>query len=195
MKTRITLPLFAAIVISLAAPRRPAVAQSTITFDENGNSSGSFGSLTSGFGTDPLATGSPSFPTATLFYVLPFPVTTGDVQLTEQPTGVSDVIRFEGNRVYFYSDNLDGSDALADVGLPIGIGTPLVLGEVGSEGNDGVAYTPAPGSGLPGDPGASSPTVTYSIQSDVVPEPSSWVAAGLGGALLYAARRRRLGGE
>src|SRR5580693_2006995 len=106
-----TVFLFIAVALGvMAASTTPVLAQAVIAFDENGHSGGSFGPLGTGIGTDPLATGGPTFPTATLFYTLPFPVATGDLQLTEPPTGVSDLVRFEGSTVYFYSDTGTTSD-------------------------------------------------------------------------------------
>jgi hypothetical protein len=182
-----------ATVCIVAVSATSAMAQAVIFFNENGFSGGTFGPLPTGVGPDPLATGGPTFPTATLFYGLPFPVATGDLQLTEPPTGISDNVRFEGTSVFFYSDTLDGGEDLADVGLPLLLtSTPTVIAETGSEGSNSAIWTPPPGSGLPGAPPAGFPPVTYQIISDATPEPCSALLACLGGtALLLTARRRR----
>jgi len=179
----------------MAASTTPVLAQDAlIFFDENGNSGGTFGPLgVSPHATDPLATGGPTFPTATLMYTLPFPVATGDLQLTEPGTGISDLVRFEGTSIFFYSD-IETQDVidLADVGLPLLLTpTPSVIAETGPETNNGASWAPPPGSGLPGAPPAGFPAlVHYNIISDI-PEPSSLLLTGLGSALLVALRSRR----
>jgi PEP-CTERM motif len=185
-------------IIALSAASAQAQALPLIFFDENGNVGTGPGfptAPTPGFGTDPLSTGPPS---ATLYYVLPFPVVTGDVQLTEPPTGISDLVRFEGPSqlgpgvIFFYSDNLDGGGDVADVGLPTLLtSTPTVIAETGpNDNNNGATYIPTPG--MPGFPLAGPPAIQYNIISDV-PEPSSILLAGLGGGSLLLALRRRNG--
>jgi PEP-CTERM motif-containing protein len=186
MKFRVNLLFIVAVVAIMAASTRPASGQPLIFFDENGHSGGSFGSLPSGFGPDPLATGGPTFPTATLFYVLPFPVATGDLQLTEPPTGISDLVRFEGNHVFFYSDLNDPHPDLADVGLPLLLtATPTVIAETGTDGSNMALWIPPPGAPGAGGPGP----IQYNIISDV-PEPTSLWLVGLGGTLLLFVLRR-----
>jgi hypothetical protein len=111
----------------------------------------------------------------------------GDVFLIEG-TVFSEDIRFNpagtgGNPAYpaslvFYSDTVDGADALADTGNPTAFYTNLLPGfEVGPEGSNGLfGYTPT--ANQPGFvPGF---TVTYNIQSDSVPEPATLALLGLG---------------
>jgi hypothetical protein len=115
----------------------------------------------------------------------------GDVVLLE-PVGtavISDIIRFNpagtGSPNYpaslvFYSDNLDGSDSLADTRFPLlNYANSLTLTEVGPEvGPNGfMSYTPT--ANQPGFvPGFA---VTYNFTSDsAVPEPSSLVVLSLG---------------
>jgi PEP-CTERM motif len=197
MRLRAILLAMATACLSLAASGT-AMAQTIVTFDERGTGGSNVGPvISSGVIPDPLAIAGSGHPTATLAYTLPFPVVTGDVQLTENPTGVSDLVRFEGTMVFFYSDNTVTSDPaepldLADVGLPILLppGTPVVLPETGSEGGfQGVTYVPA--AGAPGFPLAAVPLpVIYNITSDV-PEPTSLLLAGFGGSALLLAMRKR----
>jgi hypothetical protein len=122
----------------------------------------------------------------------------GDLILLE-PGGlnVSDIIRFNpagtGTPAYpasvvFYSDNLDGADALADTGFPASLYTNVVtVTEAGPEGSNGFLYTP--NSDQPGFvPGFA---VTYNFISDDAPEPAS-AALMLVAAGSFLARRRWL---
>jgi len=172
----------------MAISTTSARAQSVIFFDENGNSGGSFGPLPTGIGPDPLSTGPPG---VTLFYTLPFPVATGDLQLTEPGTGISDLVRFENTTIFFYSDILDGGTDAADVGLPTLLNAfPTVIAEVGTETNNSAIWAPPPGSGLPGAPPTGFPPIQYNIISDI-PEASSVWLVGLGSSVLLVLRRRR----
>jgi len=182
-----------------------------VTVDENGNGTGTLGS---GFlAPDPGPGGLTSALTYDLLFAAP-PVddvfsiaafvTPGDVVLLEQGV-VSDVIRFnsffdggidilafDGSpfTLVFYSDSLDGSDALADTGLPTAFYTNVVrIEEIGPEGNNGVFYTPTEGQpgyiefgGIDGPAGVTG--FTYHFVSDSVPEPSSTALLLLGLAVL-----------
>jgi hypothetical protein len=189
----ITVLLFIAVALGIMAiPTTSAVAQALplVFFDENGTGGGTFGPLPTGIAPDPLSTGPPA---VTLFYAVPYPLVTGDLQLTEPGTGISDLVRFEnqGNSglIYFYSDNLDGGTDAADVGLPTLLNAfPTVIAETGPETNNGALYIPSPGG--PGFPLAGPPNVQYNIISDV-PEPGSVWLVGLGSSLLVVLRRRR----
>jgi hypothetical protein len=129
---------------------------------------------------------------ATLVYTLPSAVTPGDLLLFEQQvtTQQSDIVRFEGNQAFFFSDREAGETPdLADVTqLPAAQANAIPLTENGPEGNNGVVYTPS--TSTPGFP-TTGVNVTYNIMSDVVPEPSAALLAGMGGALLLFVRRRR----
>ena len=158
----------------------------TIAFDENGN--GAFGP---GFlAPDP----GPGGLNSVLTYNLPFAGIPGDVLLhdaNEAGNPVFDVLRFNGNgTLLFYSDNVDGADALADTPAPPSAFYPnqVNLQEIGPEGNNGAIYTPLPGQ--PGyDPGF---LPTYNFVSDgVVPEPGTAMLLALGGPALVAAAQRR----
>jgi len=111
----------------------------------------------------------------------------GDVILLEPqapPGTVSDLLRFDGNGVYFFSDlepdetNPDKADVPV---IPQAI-NPVVLTEVGPEGNNGVLYIPV--SGQPGcDTSGVLPGIRYNIISDV-PEPGATTLL-LSGAILW----------
>lgn len=164
------------------------------TFDELGNSTGpgiSPGTL------QPDPSGGLTVPV--LVYNLSFGVVGGDVVLTEPPSASgpdSDIVRFwtvNGvSQIIFYSDfsTTDPPDAPADTGLPGSVlGSPVVIPEVGPEGNNGATYAPAPGA-----PGSSlaGVNVAYNIVSDgVVPEPGTLALAALGGGLLLAILKQR----
>jgi hypothetical protein len=177
----------------------------TITIDENGNGSFSGGEL---LGTLPFAMQADPGPgglSSVLTYSLPFgfvPVV-GDVflqDLLNDQLVTLDVIRFNPlpdvpephAGIAFYSDNVDGFDALADTsGPPSSFYTnTATLPEVGpEEGPNGAIYTPTanqPGF-LPGF------AVTYVFISDgAVPEPATWAMMIVGfGAIGLAFRSRR----
>jgi len=203
--------LIAAFVIAMAIPQT-ANAQGftvTISVDENGhgqfmNSAGANVTLPFALLTDP----GPGGLTGALTYGLLNPpgLTAGDLLLDEAPGVISDVIRFNptetcfvGNLgcLVFYSDKSDGSDSLADIGLPTVFYTnALTVNEVGPEGNNGFTYTPT--AGQPGFVAGADGPVTYVIQSDV-PEPSSILLLGTAlGAVIFICRKRvryRLGGK
>jgi len=174
-------------------------AQLIYTFDESGNSSGPSSAPPISAGVlQPDPSGGLTVPV--LVYTVPLSLVTGDVMLTEpgQPAGgqFSDVVRFwnptgvNSTQIIFYSDfsAADPADALADTGLPSQLINPVLINEVGPEGNNGASYTPPAGG--PGSlPGA---LIQYNIISDV-PEPNSLALAGVGaGLLLFASKRRCL---
>jgi len=178
-------------------------AQLLYTFDENGKSSGpSSAPPISPGALQPDPSGALGLPVPVLVYTLPLPVVPGDVVLTEPgnpSTGgqFSDVVRFwnptgvNATQIIFYSDvsAADPADSLADTGLPQQLINPIIIPEVGPEGNNGALYTPP--AGAPGSiPGA---VITYNIISDV-PEPGSpaLLIGGLG-ILLGVNRFRQKG--
>jgi len=121
------------------------------------------------------------------------PSTPGDLLLIEPLVGntntVSDLLRFDGNGVFFFSDLEPGelNPDKADVPqIPNPVNPFFVRNEVGPEGNNGAFWTPGPGQ--PGfDLSGSLPGLGYNIISDV-PEPNS-VALYLAVAGLLALRR------
>jgi len=169
------------------------------TFDEFGNSSGP--GITPGvLQPDPSGGLPASIPV--LVYNLIFPVTSGDLLLTNGTEGLSDVVRFWNpnpasggpSQVIFYSDvsTTDPADSPADTGFPHNSLPILSITEVGPEGNNGATYTPA----TVGDPGfnLTGVAVTYNIISDV-PEPGTVALAVLGGGLsLFLLKRRNPAG-
>src|ERR1700730_15055677 len=82
-----------------------------------------------------------------LMYTLPFNVTAGDLTILEPQASIDDLLRFEnGNQLFFYSGNTDGSDSLADVGIPTNLQTnTFQITEGGSEGNNGALWSPSMG--------------------------------------------------
>jgi hypothetical protein len=107
----------------------------------------------------------------------------GDVLLLEASGVPSDLLRFDGvGGVFFFSDlepNEPNPD-MADVGIPQWF-NPVVLNELGSEGDNGALYTPA--AGQPGfDLSGQFPDSQYLILSDV-PEPTSALLLFAGAAL------------
>jgi hypothetical protein len=116
----------------------------------------------------------------------------GDLMLLEPGTGAySDLLRFDGAGVFFFSDLEAGelNPDMADVSILPNPNNPVILTEIGPEGNNGVLYTPGPT-----DPGFDLtgllPGLQYNIISDI-PEPSTIALAGLGVAVLIVFRRRR----
>jgi hypothetical protein len=183
----------------------------TVTVDENGNgtltnTTGFSGTLQSAQLQDPGPGGLANALTYDLFN--PPGLVAGDLILLEPGTlGVlSDLIRFNPNQVspaggtgtlVFYSDNMDGHDALADTGFPTALYTNTnTVVEVGPEGANGFTYTPT--AGQPGFVAGSAGPVSYVIKSDVTPpptpEPSSITLLGtaaVAGAVFALARRKR----
>jgi hypothetical protein len=119
------------------------------------------------------------------YYQTP-PSTPGDVVLLEQAAGgpLSDLLRFDGQGVFFFSDLEPGelNPDKADVPvMPIPI-NPVVLQEIGPEGNNGALYFP--NQGMPGfDQSGQLPGLGYNFISDAVPEPGS-AALLVGAAVL-----------
>jgi hypothetical protein len=104
------------------------------------------------------------------------PSVPGDVVLSENTGILSDLLRFDGQGVFFFSEleagelNPDRAD-VPQIPTPI---NPVILTEIGPEGNNGAFYLPA--AGMPGsDLSGLLPGLGYNIISDVVPEPSSAV--------------------
>jgi hypothetical protein len=165
------------------------------TFDEFGNSSGP--GISPGI-VQPDPSGGLPASTPVLVYNLSFPVTSGDLWLTNGYEGLSDVVRFwdpnpasgGSSQIIFYSDvsTTDPADSPADTGFPQNSLPILSITEAGPEGNNGAAYTPA---GV-GDPGfnLTGVAVTYRIISDV-PEPNVLALAVLGGGLLLLLLKQR----
>jgi hypothetical protein len=171
----------------------------TITLDENGHGSANGASLAYSIAMDLGPGGLPN----ALTYLLdmanpnyPLSITTGDVLLSENgnPDDIEDAVRFNPctppctPTAVFYSDMLDGADALADIGLPlVYYANSWVIPEIGAEGFNGATYVP--GIGQPGY-GAYPYSLTYVFISDV-PEPGTLCLLGGGLVLIGVTRRRR----
>lgn len=177
-----------------------------ITLDENGHGT----ILVDGTTTIPL-TGvlapdpGPGGLSSVLTYTLVggLTVVPGDVHLTDADFGGAflDVLRFNQTvgavaipgTILFYSDNVDGFDALADTsGPPSTAYTNLVsIPEVGPEGNNGAFYTPT--ANQPGFIAGFAATYHFISDTPSVPEPSTWamMLAGFGAIGLAFRRRRR----
>jgi hypothetical protein len=181
-----------------------------ITVDENGNghftnTAGFDSSLPSGLRADPGPGGLASALTYDLLN--PPGLVAGDLVLLEPSGGglISDVVRFNttspfgagAGSLVFYSDNLDGVDALADTGFPGATYTNVfTTTEVGPEGNNGFVYTPT--AGQPGFVAGAAGPVIYHITSDTpaaTPEFGSVFSLGgllaASGAGVWMKRRRR----
>jgi hypothetical protein len=172
----------------------------TITVDENcdgtfTNTAGFFSPLTCALLADP---GPGGLGAAVTYDLLSPPgLTAGDLILLE-PAGaaaiISDIIRFNPQQgtgsLVFYSDNLEGSDALADTGFPTALYTnTLTVTEVGPEGSNGFSYTPT--SGQPGFVTGAGGPITYVILSDTptIPEPATLTLLGISLVAFVFSRR------
>jgi hypothetical protein len=109
------------------------------------------------------------------------PSTPGDLILIEPLVGntntITDLLRFDGQGVFFFSDLEPGqlNPDKADVPqIPNPVSPSFVRGEIGPEGNNGALWVPA--AGQPGfDLSGQLPGLSYNIISDAVPEPNSVV--------------------
>jgi hypothetical protein len=201
-KRRLLSILTAAATVLTFASHTLAQFTVTVTVDEHGN--GTVTNNAGGSGVSPFSVGldpGPGGLANALTYGLLNPpgLVAGDLLLFEpgSPGVLSDVIRFNtdqnGGSLVFYSDNLDGTDSLADTGFPTGFyANTFSAIEVGPEGNNGFSYTP--GVGEPGFVTGAAGPVTYVIISEV-PEPGILALCGVGLCMAVvlrdgAARRR-----
>jgi hypothetical protein len=126
-----------------------------------------------------------------LYYPLG-PSVAGDVLLLEPQTSTdSDLLRFDGQGVFFFSDleTNDPNPDRADVPIMPNPINPVILNEVGPEGSNGAVYVPAPGQ--PGfDLSGLLPGLQYNIVSDV-PEPSALALVWLSVMGLVGISRRK----
>jgi hypothetical protein len=163
---------------------------STWTVDENGPAllSGTIAGYANGsYKVDPISG-------LTGWYYPLGPSTPGDLLLIEPLVGntniVSDLLRFDGHGVFFFSDLEPGelNPDKADVPvIPNAVSPYFARNEVGPEGNNGALWVPGPGQ--PGyDLSGQLPGLSYNIISDAVPEPNS-VALVLAAAAVLGLRR------
>ena len=172
----------------------------TITVDENGHGTIDSFSMPFSLQNDPGPGGLANVLTYSMLN--PPNLTAGDVLITD--TGaLNDVVRFNPNEIcsggtgclVFYSDNVDGFDALGDTPSPPGAfyANTVTIPEIGTDTNNYATYTPV--AGPPGFvPGF---VVNYTFLSDVpTPTPEPATLAILGGVLLgfglLRSRRRRV---
>jgi len=125
------------------------------------------------------------------------PSVPGDLVLSEPPnTNIfSDILRFDGNGVFFFSDaepgetNLDKADVF-QMPVPGNPQGPTIFRvETGVEGNNGFFW--APGPGQPGfDLSGQLNGLAYNIISDAVPEPKAILLLTAGLCVLLWRRTR-----
>lgn len=199
--------LVAALAVGSGASALDANGNIVISVDENGKGTinGFLGvqTLPSALQDDPAPGGLLNVLTYDLLN--PPSLVAGDVLLQDGVGGpVLDVVRFNlsglspavgTGSLVFYSDNIDGFDALADTSGPPSTlySNSITILEVGSEANNGAIYIPS--AGQPGFVAGASAPVEYIFTSDgvfSVPEPGTWGLMLLGvGAMGAALRSRR----
>jgi hypothetical protein len=191
-------------LLSWGSEVRAQISSISISVDESGN-----GSLVGFLGAQTLPASQTQDPgpgglanALTYGLINPPGLVAGDLILAEPGSAngaLSDLIRFNPNQnggsLVFYSDLELPRNALADIGFPTSLYTNvLTLSEAGPEtGPNGIVYTPT--AGQPGFVAGAAVPVTYTINSDPAPEPSSLALltiAGLTcGAVALARRRKR----
>jgi hypothetical protein len=133
-----------------------------------------------------------------LLYRLPMLVNSGDVLVTEPAGNVSELLRFtnpnggetgaqDATQMFYYSDNVDGVDSLADFGgIPAILLANGTIAEVGPEGNNGFDWQP--------DHAAYPNGNEYFGTSDglaTVPEPGSLLLLGSGIIGILGLRKKK----
>jgi PEP-CTERM motif len=184
----ISLVAFAIVAVAVSSAR----AQTTIAVDEQGNYF-----INGNPGPAPTPQPEPFTGVVGMRFQLPFPGNRGDIGMSEQPGAVSDLVRFDGNfGMWFFSltDETSGPDSPADVPMLPQLNTALPFfpfPETGPEGNNFLSYNSSSTSPPVG--GDGNIPVQYLFQSDgLVPEPSTFILLGVGGAgVVYAAYKRR----